>query len=52
MTSSMIQRGNGKRYVDYDEERTMKFQDHVRKNYDGGQAFFKAHDEHLMKKLN
>jgi hypothetical protein len=34
----------GKRFVDYDEEGTMKKQDHVIKNYDGGQAFFKSHD--------
>jgi hypothetical protein len=37
----------GKIYIDYDEERTLKYQDHVRKNYDGGQAFYKAHDQHL-----
>ncbi len=40
----------GKRFVDYDEEKTMKCQDHVVKNYDGGQAFFKAHDQHLQRK--
>lgn len=42
----------GKNYIDYDEERTLKYQDHVRKNYDGGQAFYKAHDQHLQKKMN
>ena len=42
----------GQRYVDYDEERTYKFQDHVKRNYDGGQAFFKAHDQHLERKKN
>jgi len=37
----------GQRYVDYDEERSNKMQDHVKRNYDGGQAFYKAHDQHL-----
>ena len=40
----------GQRYVDYDEEQTLKCQNHVVKNYDGGQAFYKAHDQHLQKK--
>lgn len=40
----------GKRFIDFDEERTLKYQDHVIKNYDGGQAFFKSHDQHLQRK--
>lgn len=43
MASSYITK-NGKRFIDYDEERRLKFQDHVKKNYDGGKAFFKEHD--------
>ena len=42
----------GQRYVDYDEEKISKAQDHVKRNYDGGQAFYKAHDQHLEKKQN
>lgn len=40
----------GQRYVDYDEEKTLKQLDHIKKNYDGGQAFFKSHDQHLQRK--
>ena len=49
MSSSQLSK-YGQRYVDYDEEKTMKREDHVKKNYDGGQAFYKAHDQHLQKK--
>lgn len=40
----------GQRFVDYDEEKTLKTLDHIKKNYDGGQAFFKSHDQHLQRK--
>lgn len=40
----------GQRYVDYDEEKKNKYLDHASKNYDGGQAFYKAHDQHLERK--
>ena len=49
MSASQLSR-YGQRYIDYDEEKTLKAQDHVKKNYDGGQAFYKAHDQHLQKK--
>ena len=34
----------GQRYVDFDEEKKLIKQEHVIKNYDGGQSFYKAHD--------
>lgn len=40
----------GQRYIDFDEEKALKCQDHIKKNYDGGQAFYKAHDQHLQRK--
>lgn len=40
----------GQRYVDYDEEKKIKYLDYAAKNYDGGQAFYKAHDQHLERK--
>lgn len=49
MSSSQLSK-YGQRYIDYDEEKTIKCQDHIKKNYDGGQAFYKAHDQHLQKK--
>jgi len=49
MASSQLSR-YGQRYVDYDEEKTIQKLDHIKKNYDGGQAFFKAHDQHLQRK--
>ena len=49
MTLSQLSR-IGQRYVDYDEEKTLIKQEHVIKNYDGGQSFYKAHDEHLRRK--
>lgn len=49
MASSQLSR-YGQRYVDYDEEKNMKNLDHIQKNYDGGQAFFKSHDQHLERK--
>lgn len=49
MTTSQLSK-YGQRYVDYDQERTYKFENHIKKNYDGGQGFFKAHDQHLQRK--
>lgn len=49
MASSQLSK-YGQRYVDYDEEKTLKYLNHIKKNYDGGQAFFKSHDQHLERK--
>ena len=38
------------RYRDYFEERTNKFEDLAKKNFDGGQQFFKVQDAYYQKK--
>ena len=40
----------GNRFRDYFEERTNKFEDHIKNNYDGGQSFFKVQDAYYEKK--
>jgi hypothetical protein len=37
-------------FRDYFEERTNKFEDHAKKNFDGGQQFFKVQDAYNEKK--
>jgi hypothetical protein len=39
-----------KSYVDYDEERTKKFENLIEKGYDGGQSFFRAQDQYQRRK--
>ncbi len=39
-----------KKFRDYFEERTNKFEDLTKKNFDGGQQFFKVQDAYCQKK--
>lgn len=48
MSSSQLSK-YGQRYVDYDDEKNLKYQDHIKRNYDGGQAFYKSHDKNLQR---
>ncbi len=39
-----------KKFRDYFEERTNKFEDLTKKNFDGGQQFFKVQEAYCQKK--
>ncbi len=37
-------------FRDYFQERTNKFEDHIKSNFDGGQQFFKVQDAYYEKR--
>ena len=42
---------NCSKFRDYNEERTNKFESHIKNTFDGGQQFFKVHDAYQEKKV-